>query len=572
MTHATPGENAPDSSDHIDAPPVASGGAPPASLLGRVFAALPERLFLIDRDLRVVMTNKTDLPDYLHGGCRSRCQGDSTTDPPQPPCVLAFECPIKRAFHTGQICEAEFTNPADGRTERVCASPILDEQGRVVLVVGQIHDISRQKQTEREIRHYAAALESTNRALEEFCEVAETASQAKSEFLANMSHEIRTPMTAILGFTETLLDAHVSEADRLDAVRTIQRNGEHLLEVLNDILDLSKIESGKMMIERIDCSAAEVVADVETLMRDRARRKNLALEVVCRRPVPRVIHTDPTRLRQILINLVGNAVKFTERGVVRLSVDVADADDKGPMLLFEVTDTGIGMTPEQIGRLFTRFAQADAATTRRFGGTGLGLVICRRLLDELGGRIAVESQPGEGSAFRVWLPTGVDRNVEQVDYLDVLHARERGGLRPRKRSDAPSIAGARVLVAEDAPDNQRLVGAILGRAGVEVTLVDTGLAARDAALAARQAGRPFDVVLMDMQMPEMDGYEATRQLRRQGYAGPIIALTAHALEGECQKCLDAGCDAYARKPITKDRLLGLVAQFVHRAAAKAGRV
>jgi len=532
-----------------------------AALLEKALQAVPELLFVVDRHMRVTMSNKADFPADLRSGCRVWLQNDAPCEGDDGQCVLKRPCPFEQVFTTGQSCEVESVEAEGGRARRLCVSPIFDETGQVVLVVGQVHDVTQQRQSEREIRHYAAALESTNRALEEFCEIAEAASQAKSEFLANMSHEIRTPMTAILGFTETLLDPTVGDDDRIDAVRTIQRNGEHLLEILNDILDLSKIESGKMIIEQIDCSPAEIVADVQALMHDRARRKRLDFTVTCRNLIPQTIHTDPTRLRQILINLVGNAIKFTERGRVELRLETTEAEGS-PMLRFDVIDTGIGMPPEQLGRLFPRFGQADRTTARRFGGAGLGLIICRRLLEELGGRIDVESQPGRGTAFHVWLPVGVCGDGQRVDYLDVLRAREEDAAAPEVKGDTlPSVAGARVLVAEDAPDNQRLICTILRRAGVEVTLVEDGLRARDAALAARDAQAPFDLVLMDMQMPELDGYQATGQLRRAGYAGPIVALTAHALEGECEKCLSAGCDAYARKPITRQSLLSLVARY-----------
>ncbi|HEV7733960.1 MAG TPA: ATP-binding protein [Candidatus Binatia bacterium] len=373
------------------------------------------------------------------------------------------------------------------------------------------------------------------------------AAQAKSEFLANMSHEIRTPLTAILGFTGVLADPALSATDRAAHLETIRRNGEHLLSLINDILDLSKIEAGKLTVERIACPVGELVDGVAALMDARAREKGLTFAVEYPGPVPERIRADPTRLRQILMNLLGNAIKFTEPGgTVRLVVRLSDGPP--PRLRFDVVDTGIGVAPDVRERLFMPFMQADPSTSRRYGGSGLGLTISRRLARMLGGDITVESTPGQGSTFSVDVDPGALAGVPRIVPVRATAVAIAPAPRPAVRLDG------RLLLAEDAPDNQRLITFHLRRAGADVAVAENGRVAVDMAL----AGEPYDLILMDMQMPELDGYDATAELRRAGYRGPIIALTAHAMDGDREKCLHAGCDDFATKPIDRDALLALV--------------
>ena len=407
-------------------------------------------------------------------------------------------------------------------------------------------------------------------------EAAEAANIAKSEFLANMSHEIRTPMTAILGFADMLWDdvmcctkcaEHKTCAYRItgrDAIQTIQRNGKHLIGVINDILDLSKIEAGKVEIERLRASPFDVVANVLSLMRVGTAAKNLTLDVEYVGRIPGTIQTDPTRLHQILINLLGNAVKFTETGGVRLVIRVASGTTDRPAMEFDVVDTGIGMTPEQAARVFQPFAQADSSTTRKHGGTGLGLTISKRLAGLLGGDMAiVETQPGVGTRVRLTIDPGPLQGVEWVDSAaDRTVERAAVASRPNSASNENRL-DCRILLAEDGPDNQRLISFVLGKAGAEVVVVDNGQLAVEKALLAGEEGRPFDVILMDMQMPVMDGYEATRTLRRAGYDRPIIALTAHTMVGDREKCLLAGCTDYATKPVDRKILVDVVRRHVH---------
>jgi signal transduction histidine kinase/ActR/RegA family two-component response regulator len=430
------------------------------------------------------------------------------------------------------------------------------------MFTGIVRDITERKRIESALKGQAAAVEENNRVLQQASERAREATSAKSAFLANMSHEIRTPMTAILGFAEQIEDGDLPPAGVQAAVQTIRRHGEYLLGILNDILDLSKIEAGKLVVERVWCNPSQVLAEVEGLLRGRAEEKGLEFATACRSPVPMAVESDPTRLKQVLVNLIGNAIKFTESGRVLVTIGFrGDAGGDTGTLELEVFDTGIGMSREHLGRLFQPFEQADSSTTRRFGGTGLGLSICQRLVHLLGGRILADSVLGSSTRFRVELPVRVAAGTPNL--AAPMSAAVRQPVPRRPATDA--LAGRRVLLCEDGPDNQRLIAMVLQKAGAEVELAGDGRQGIDAATAALAAGRPFDVVLMDMQMPRVDGYEATRQLRHLGFLQPVIALTAHAMAGDRQRCLDAGCTDYASKPIDRAALVRMIAEHSRRA-------
>ncbi|QDU60855.1 Autoinducer 2 sensor kinase/phosphatase LuxQ [Planctomycetes bacterium Pan216] len=414
--------------------------------------------------------------------------------------------------------------------------------GRASLMAGVHVDID---ETKRASTALAVAKES-----------AETANRAKSEFLANMSHEIRTPMTSILGFAELLLDRSTSEEERDEAILTIMRNGRHLMAILNDILDISKIEAGQLLLENVRFSPIAIVDDVASSMRVKALEKGLEFEVVQEPPIPEEIEGDPTRLRQILLNLIGNAIKFTERGKVRVTMRLFPGDPE--KLEITVSDTGVGMNQETVDQLFEPFRQADASTTRRFGGTGLGLSIARHLAKRLGGTINVTSEPGKGSTFSLVIRTGMGTMSLGASQTDATPAADE-----RPATDA-TLKDSRILLVEDGEDNQRLIRSLLARRGCEVTIAANGKVAYELALAAEHEGKPFHVVLMDMQMPVMDGYEATRKLRAKGFGRPIIALTADAMAGARERCIRVGCADYASKPIDKVRLLELVRASITR--------
>jgi PAS domain S-box-containing protein len=455
----------------------------------------------------------------------------------------------------GNVWHGEIRNRAkDGSLYWVDTTivPVTDQPGGYIKGYVAIRaDITGWKETQQ---HLQAAKES-----------AESASQSKGEFLANMSHEIRTPMTAIIGYADLLAAGECSAAERLEFVQTIRRNGEHLLSLINDLLDLSKVEAGKLGMEAVSCDPRQIVTEVETSMRMRANAKGIEFAISCDGGVPRTVFTDPTRLRQVLFNLVSNAVKFTDKGEVRVHVSF----DRGQqMLQYDVTDTGIGLSEEQQRVIFKPFAQADNSTTRRFGGTGLGLALSRRLVEMMGGQLTFVSELGVGSTFSITLR---NRKAERTESSGTAQPPgQRVGptnISASHPEDAAQIRG-RLLLVEDGADNRRLVTIYLQAAGLTVECAENGRDAIDMVTAAREASQPYDVILMDMQMPVMDGYHATRELRRRGISGtPIIAFTAHALEGERAKCLAAGCDDYSTKPVDPDALIRTIARQLNRAAA-----
>ena len=443
---------------------------------------------------------------------------------------------------SGATSVAEAAQAALRRSAEAMYEPIvvLDQQNRAILDFHTLLEAQTEllAQAHDTVRHQKEAAEAANR--------------AKSQFLANMSHEIRTPLTAILGFAENLLETDVPPEESTSAVRTILRNGEHLLSIINDILDLSKIEAGKLETERLQFSPIQIAADVTSVMMVRATSKGLPLQVKYQTPIPERINSDPTRLRQILINLVGNAIKFTEKGSVELNVAFDRTNRWKPKLRFSVIDTGIGMTEQQVKKIFEPFTQADGSTARQYGGTGLGLTISRRLARILGGDIAVQSSPGAGTSFHVAIDPGELIGVRMIDDPSVVaEANDKESLPPLESLE---VSG-RILLAEDSPDNQLLISAFLRKCGGDVTIAENGKLVIEKVAAAGDAGNPFDVILMDMHMPVMDGYQATRELRKAGYTRPIIALTANAMGGDRQRCLDAGCDNYTTKPIDRRELV-----------------
>ncbi len=400
------------------------------------------------------------------------------------------------------------------------------------------------------------------------------ANQAKSHFLSCMSHEIRTPMTSILGYA-TLLKERQDAAcpqptqdadDAQDYLEIIQRNGNHLLSVIDDILDWAKIESGKLTVEHYPIPLPMLLSEVIDLMKVRANTKQLQLHCEIAAPVPKIIHSDPVRLRQILINLLSNAIKFTDKGRVTLRVGQESESDK---IYFEIEDTGIGLSPEQVQRLFKAFSQADESTTRRFGGSGLGLQISKDLAVLLGGDVTVQSELGAGSTFRATVASGC--RSDAMRFTSLGSEPDQPHVAPTQIDAVPSLHGLRIMLMEDGPDNQRLIKHFLTKAGAEVTVLENGKMGIEHVTTNGQldgllcAPFPYDLILSDMQMPELDGYTTVRMLREKGCYQPIIALTAFAMQGNDRECLQAGCDDYLSKPIDKVELIKCCAKWTMRA-------
>ena len=392
-------------------------------------------------------------------------------------------------------------------------------------------------------------LEATARA-NDMAAQAKMANMAKSQFLANMSHEIRTPMNAILGFCDILVQEELSDEQR-DYVNTIRRSGDNLMTIINDILDFSKIEAGNMDLELIECSLEEILGNVGSLLRPKVTEKGLDFQILYRTALPATIRTDPTRLEQCLINLAGNAIKFTERGHVHIIVSL-QGTDANPLIRFDVEDTGIGIPSDKQQAIFQLFTQADGSTTRKFGGTGLGLTITKQLVELMGGDVSVKSEPGAGSVFTLMISAGVDVNAQPK--LGKEHMKD---YTEQAKPITNETYSGKVLIVEDAPANQMLIKTLLQKVGFAPVLVENGKLAVEAA-----TSESFDLILMDMQMPVMNGYEVTKALRHKGITAPIVALTAHTIKGDEEKCLAAGCDDYLSKPIGRDKLHKVLAKYL----------
>jgi signal transduction histidine kinase/DNA-binding response OmpR family regulator len=520
--------------------------------IGRV-VVLASRQRVIERqqETQKEFSNLQSCMDRLFGGLRQSLDWE-------------IEIRARRSLLLGVVA-ALIAAAVGGAAVYRLASSITRSLGRTVTVLEAMAagDLGQRLPVDRgdEIGRMAAALntavESQQRmllALQETTEAAESANRSKSMFLANMSHEIRTPLNAILGFTE-LLHSHLetldpNEArDYLDIVRT---SGRHLLTLINDILDLSKIEAGQLQIEIAACSPAEVLAEVISLLRVRTLEKGLRLESTWPHGVPDKIQTDPARLRQLLVNLVGNAIKFTANGGVEVVMDLYQLDGRW-WLAMSVIDTGPGIPADKLDSIFDPFVQADSSVTRKFGGTGLGLAICRRIVEALGGTLAVSSELGRGSTFRATIPAGPMDNVPiyAAPRTDAISTK------PCPARAAVNLPPARILLVEDGESNRKLITLLLKRAGAQVTTAENGQIGCELALA-----QPFDLVLMDMQMPVMDGYTAARRLREHGLTVPIVALTAHAMSGDETRCREAGCSGFLTKPIDPDLLVDSMAKML----------
>ncbi len=514
-----------------------------------IYKAAPVGMSVIDRELRFLRVNETLAK--INGRSRDEHIGRRSDE------ILQslndqIEPIYRRVFETGQpVLDVEIVGktPALEKERTWLASyyplELPSEEGesddhRVTAVSAIVQDITERKEQEQRLR--------------ESEQIALAASQAKSEFLANMSHEIRTPMAAILGYADVLL-GHLKDPDNRNCVLIMKKNGQFLLELINDILDLSRIEAGKLKMELDECPLPQMVADIQSLMLVRAEEKQVKFEVEFQGKVPRTIKTDPIRLRQVLINLIGNAIKFTDEGEVRLSVRFIEGADP-PVVEFAVVDTGIGMSEEQIERLFRPFSQGDSSVTRRYGGSGLGLAISQRLVQMMHGEMDLSSTVGQGSTFFVRLPIASFSEIDLIKPDLVTRNTE-----PEAQLAAPEKLACRVLVVDDRRDVRHISQHFLEKAGATVATAEDGKQGIDAAIAARDSGQPFDVIVMDMQMPNIDGLQATAMLRSVGIDWPVIALTADAMKGDRDRCLNGGCDDYLAKPIDQAKLVAMVARY-----------
>jgi PAS domain S-box-containing protein len=509
-----------------------------ANQIRTITDALPDAIIYFDRQQNVLFANDT----WMQWQCLGRedVHGRSAQD------VLGSELQRKMqtlfADPTAQKLSFEIELPCRDQTRLchvICIPDRSHGSNQLRGVITVLADITEQRSYEENLRIAK--------------EAADAANAAKSAFLANMSHEIRTPLGAILGYSELLSSQGVSTSERLNYVNALKRNGELLSNIINDVLDLSKIEAGKLEFERQEVPIEEILTDITTLLHLQAVEKGINLIVSADGPIPAFIETDPLRLRQILMNIVGNALKFTERGSIEVKVKTVTERDGSTRLAFVVTDTGPGITPEQAGKLFKPFSQADASTTRKFGGTGLGLTLSRKLARGLGGDLQLtQSTPGVGSTFTITIDPG---HTSKALFQKTERSLQRSPASPRSTASL-RVDGLKVLVVEDSMDNQIVVQRFLKMAGCAADLANNGREAIDMIHAGN-----YDVVLMDIQMPVMDGFEAVTELRREGCQLPVIALTAHALKEQRQQCLDAGFTNHITKPVNRDALIMLLAQY-----------
>jgi PAS domain S-box-containing protein len=509
-----------------------------------VLTAFPDLVFVLDAEGRIV--------DY-HAHHR-----ESLLLPPEvfmfkkisellpPSLTRLIEDALQQLHRTGELQQIEYELLMNQEIRHYEARFASGEAGNTIAVV---RDITDRKRAELELADLNAELEHALVQAQELAVAAEEASQAKSEFLASMSHEIRTPMNGIIGMTELLSGTPLNEEQR-DYLKTLRSSADLLLSILSDILDIAKIEAGKMVLESIPTDLREVVEDIVKLFLPHARQKELSLRAQVGEDLPPTVLADPVRLRQILANLVNNAIKFTEQGEVVVQAELLQHEEERVWVRLSVQDTGIGIPPERLHTIFEAFTQADSSTTRRYGGTGLGLTICKRLAELMGGHIHVRSEIGKGSTFWVDLPLPLAHTATKPDHAESTST-----------EPTPLPTGLRILLVEDNEVNCKVAARMLQKLGCQVDIAANGRQAVD-----KTKQQWYDVVFMDVHMPEMDGYEATRLIREQENGSDrhqiIIAMTASAMESDRQRCLQAGMDDYLAKPFREAELRQILARWV----------
>jgi PAS domain S-box-containing protein len=528
---------------------------------GRIFDEMGDSVFILDANDRILDTNRAarDLIDQKAADVVGHSIREFWEKWPAPEEDGIDPTPVSR--------EISWQPVGDMRVYDLKVSPIVDSRGRPKSKLAVLRDISDRKEMEAEMRKAK--------------KLAEAANASKSEFLARMSHEIRTPMNGMLGMLDLLGQTELTDKQRR-FVTTAKRSSDGLLRVINEVLDFSKIEAARMKLEKTDFALRETVEGTLAPLRQRAREKGLQLAVDIEEDVRDALRGDPGRLGQVLGNLVHNAIKFTERGEVTVRVSAVKEDADSARLHFRVADTGIGIAPEEQRQIFDVFSQADESITRKFGGTGLGLPICKQLAEMMGGQIGVESEPGKGSTF--WFTARFSKgssetlgeSTQRFDLQErrVLTETPLAGSSQRIRDGMSGkreevLHGARILLAEDNPVNREVALGMLENLGCRVEAACDGL---EAVEVVTRSG--FDLILMDCEMPEMDGYRATTLIRRREQATgrdkdstPIIALTAHAMEGARERCLAAGMDDYLAKPFTQDQLAEVLGRWLEKKGA-----
>lgn len=495
----------------------------------RTFNSVPDAIAVVDPNYRILRVNEALAQEV--GRSPEECVGrpchEILHDCVAPPDF----CPHTVTMHDGKTHSSEYRDETRGRDIHVTTTPLLGENGEMLGSVHITRDVTTRKQIENALKAAKDAADSANR--------------AKSVFLANMSHEIRTPLNAIIGFSELLRDETLAQHERRDFVNIVVQNCHHLIDIINDILDLSKVEAGKIQIDMAPVSPQAVLDDIERTFASIGEKSQVSLFVRSSSALPRRILTDQTRIRQILVNLVGNAIKFTPPGgAVTLT---AMHDPAKNEICFAIKDTGIGIPESAQQHIFDPFYQCDASVSRRFGGTGLGLSLSRKLARLLGGDVVlVESVPNKGSSFLVTIAG----RTQDVFSRPTVEGLESG-------AEDKSLRGLNILVAEDHPDSQKLIANILHYQGAaEIHIASDGNEVIEKALATQP-----DIILMDLRMPRKDGLEATRELRKRGFAKPILALTAQVLPEEYQASLEAGCQAHVKKPIDSGELSRAIASW-----------